>query len=155
MLKKSRLLVASLLLPGCLSNVVALEPKAQSVKLVHETDKPLRCEVKGKISGTSRSTDKKEAETGAENDFRNHAAELKANFAFAEAERSGPVGTSSQQDVFIGGKALLCETEAMEEAHDKADAAAREEKEKSEAEQAQKETDEKKAQVKDKKKGKK
>jgi len=155
MLRKSPLLVVSLLLPGCLSNVVALEPKAQSVTIVHETDKPLRCDVKGKISGTSRSTDKKEAETGAANDFRNHAAELKANFAFVEAERSGPVGTSSQQDVFIGGKALLCETEAMEEAHDKADAAAREQRQKTEDEQKQKDDDEKKAQAKDKKKAKK
>ncbi len=155
MLKKSRLLVVSLLLPGCFSNVVALEPKAESVKIVHETDKPLRCDVKGKISGTSRSSDKKEAETGAANDFRNHAAELKANFAFVEAQRSGPVGTSNQQDVFIGGKALLCQTEAMEEAHDKADAAAREQKEKTEAEQKAKDDEEKKAQAKDKKKAKK
>ncbi len=155
MLKNSRLLVVSVLLPGCLSNVVALEPKAEAVKIVHESDKPLRCDVKGKISGTSRSSDKKQAETGAQNDFRNHAAELKANFAFVEAQRSGPVGTSDQQDVFIGGKALLCETEAMEEAHDKADAAAREQKDKEEAEQKQKEDEEKKAQAKDKKKAKK
>jgi hypothetical protein len=155
MLKKSRLLIVSLVLPGCFSNVVALEPKAQSVTLVHESDKPLHCEVKGKISGTSRSANKQEAETGAANDFRNHAAELKANFAFIEAERSGPVGTSSQQDVFIGGKALLCETEAMEEAQDKADAAAREQKEKTDAEQEQKADDQKKAEAKDKKKSKK
>jgi hypothetical protein len=155
MLKKSTPLIVSLLLPGCFSNVVALEPKAQSVTLVHESDKPLRCEVKGKISGTSRSTNKAEAETGAANDFRNHAAELKANFAFVEAERSGPVGTSNQQDVFIGGKALLCETEAMEDAHDKADAAAQEQKEKADAEAEQKAADEKQAQAKAKKKGKK
>ncbi len=161
MLMKSRLLVVSLLLPGCFANVVALEPKAESVKIVHETDKPLRCAVKGKISGTSRSTDKKEAETGAANDFRNHAAELKANFAFVEAQRSGPVGTSNQQDVFIGGKALLCETEAMEEAQDKADAKAREQKEQkeqkeqAEAEQKAKEDEAKAAEAKDKKKAKK
>lgn len=155
MLKKSRLLFVSLVLPGCFPNVVALEPKAESVTLVHDSDKPLHCEVKGKISGTSRSSDKKEAETGAANDFRNHAAELKANFAFVEAERSGPVGTSNQQDVFIGGKALLCETEAMEDAHDKAEAAAHEQKEKADAEAEQKAADEKKAQAKDKKKGKK
>ena len=154
MLKKSTLLIATLL-PGCFSNVVALEPQAQSVTIVHETDKPLHCDVKGKISGTSRSADKKEAETGAANDFRNHAAELKANFAFVEAQRSGPVGTSGQQDVFIGGKALACETEATEEAHDKADAAAREAKEKTETEQEEKAAEEKKAQAKDKPKGKK
>jgi Domain of unknown function (DUF4156) len=154
MLMKSRLLVVSLLLPGCFSNVVALEPKAEAVKIVHESDKPLRCDVKGKISGTSRSSDKKAAETGAQNDFRNHAAELKANYAFAEAQRSGPVGTSDQQDVFIGGKALLCQTEAMEEAADKAAAAASEQKEKEADEQKQKEDEEKKA-AKEKKKAKK
>lgn len=127
MLKKA-LFVTSLVLSGCFANVVALEPKAESVKVVHDSDKPLHCDVLGKINGTSRSDDEKEARAGAENDFRNHAAELKANFALIEAERSGPVGTSSQHDVFIGGKALHCQTEEMEEAEEKA-AAEREQKE--------------------------
>jgi Domain of unknown function (DUF4156) len=153
MLKKA-LFVVSVVLPGCLANVVTLEPKAEGIKVVHDSDKPLRCDVLGKISGTSRSDDEKAARTGAENDFRNHAAELKANFAFIEAERSGPVGTSSQHDVFIGGKALRCQTEAMEEADDKAAASAHEQKEKEDAEREQKEADEKKA-AKDKKHGKK
>ena len=144
MLKKALCLV-SIVLPGCFNNVAVLEPKAESIKVVHESDKPLRCDVLGKISGTSRSDDQKEARTGAENDFRNHAAELKANFAFIEAERSGPVGTSSQHDVFIGGKALRCQTEEMEEQADKAKAAEREQKEKEEAEQKAKEEEEKKA----------
>ena len=80
MLKKA-LFVGLVVLPGCLDNVAVLEPKAESVKVVRETDKPLRCDVLGKISGTSRSDDEKAARKGAENDFRNHAAELKANFA--------------------------------------------------------------------------
>jgi hypothetical protein len=152
--KKHALLVVATLLPGCFSNVVALEPKAEKVKIVHETDRPLHCDVKGKITGSSRSADEKEGRTGAENDFRNHAAELKANFAFVDAERNGPVGTSSQKDYFLGGKALYCQTEEMEDADEKAAAAAREQKEKADAEREQKEADEKKA-AKDKKKPKK
>ena len=155
MLKKPALFVVSIVLPGCLANVVALEPKAESVKVVHESDKPLRCDVLGKINGQSRSDDEKEARQGAENDLRNHAAELKANFAFIEAERSGPVGTSSQHDVFIGGKALRCQTEETEEAADKAAAAARDQKEKEDTESEQKEAEEKKAQAANKKSGKK
>ena len=149
MLKTRALFVVLVALPGCFDNVVALEPKAQSIKVVRETDKPLRCDVLGKISGSSRSTKKDEARTGAENDFRNQAAKFKANFALIEAERSGPVGTSSQQDVFIGGKALRCQTEEMEEADEKAAAAAREQKEKEEAEQKAKD-DEAKAEAKKK-----
>jgi hypothetical protein len=154
MLKKRALFVVSIALPGCFANVVALEPKAQAVKVVHESDKPLHCDVLGKITGQSRSNDEKAARQGAENDFRNQAAELNANFAFIEAERSGPVGTSSQHDVFIGGKALRCQTEEMEEAADKAAAAEREQKEKVAAEREQKEAEEK-ARAKDKKSGKK
>jgi hypothetical protein len=126
--KNRALIVASLALSGCLPNVVALEPKASAVQVVHEADKPLHCDVLGKISGSSRSDDEKAARAGAENDFRNHAAELKANFAFVEAERSGPVGTSGQHDVFMGGKALRCQTEAMEDAAEKAAASEREER---------------------------
>lgn len=154
MLKKRALFVVSIVLPGCLANVVALEPKAESVKVVHERDKPLRCDGLGKITGQSRSSNEKEARQGAENDFRNHAAELKANFALIEAERSGPVGTSSQHDVFIGGKALRCQTEEMEEAEEKAAAAERDQKEREGAEREQKEAEEK-AEANDKKSGKK
>lgn len=138
------------LLTGCLSNVVALQPRAEGVKIVRETDKPLHCEVRGKISGTSRSSDQKEARAGAENDFRNQAAELKANFALIEAERGGPVGTGTQHDAFIGGKALFCRTEEMEEAEAKAEAAQREAREKEAAEREQREEEEKKAKGKQK-----
>ena len=81
MLEKRTLLVVAALLPACLSNVVALQPNAKEVKIVRETDKPLNCKVLGKISGTSRDDDGKAARSGAENDFRNHAADLDANFA--------------------------------------------------------------------------
>ncbi len=147
MLKKRALWVLSMVLPGCLPNVVALEPQAEGVQVVHESDKPLRCDVLGKITGESRSNDEKEAQKGAQNDLRNHALALNANFAFIETERSGPVGTSSQHDTFIAGKALHCQTEAMEDAQDKAEASAREQKEKDEADRQQKEADEKKAQA--------
>jgi hypothetical protein len=149
------LFAVAVLLPACLSNNVALEPKAQGVTIVHETDRPLHCKVLDKISGTSRSSDEPSARRGAENDFRNHAAELDANFALVEAERGGPVGTGSLRDYFLGGKALLCQTEAMEEASEKAEAAAREQKEKAETERQQKEADEKQEQAKAKKKAKK
>jgi len=117
------------LLCGCLSHVPALSPKAEHVPIVHETDRPLHCKVVGKISGMSRSSDEKEGRTGAENDFRNHAAEQKANFALVEAERSGQVGTGSQRDYYLGGKALLCQTEEMEEAQEKQEQAERDAKE--------------------------
>jgi len=155
MLQYRVLVATSFLVSGCFSDVVALSPTAQNVKIVHETDRPLHCDNKGKISGTSRSADEKEGRTGAENDFRNHAAELKGNFALVEAERNGPVGTSSQKDYFLGGKALFCQTEEMEDAQEKADAAAREQKEKEQAEAEQKAADEKKQQAEDKKKSKK
>jgi hypothetical protein len=145
MLNKRALFVVSALLPACLGSVVALSPEAASVTLVHESDRPLHCKFLGKINGTSRSSDEKEARLGAENDLRNHAADLKANFAFAEVERTSRVGTSTQQDAFAGGSALLCETEAMEDAKEKSDEKAREQKEKDEADEKQKEADEKKA----------
>jgi hypothetical protein len=130
---------------GCLSDVVALEPKAGGVKIVHETDKPLHCDVLGKISGRSRSSDEKEGRTGAENDFRNQAAGLKANFALIETERSAPVGTGSQREHNLQGKALACRTEEMEAEQEKAEAAAREAKEKAAAEEEAKAEEEKKA----------
>lgn len=137
---------------GCLSDVVALEPKAGGVKVVHETDKPLHCDVLGKINGRSRSSDENEGRTGAENDFRNHAADLKANFALVESERSAPVGTGSQREHNLQGKALGCRTDEMEAEQEKAEAAAREAKEKEAAEQDAKAAEEKAAKKKGKKK---
>ena len=148
--------VVTALLTGCLSNVVALTPEAKNVSIVHETDKPLRCDILGKISGTSRSTDGKEAQTGAENDFRNQAAQYDgANYALVETERNNRVGTSDQRDVFLGGKALKCMTEELEEAQAKEEAAAKEQKEKEEAEAKAKEEEAKKAEAEEKKKDKK
>src|SRR4051812_30945449 len=125
-MNRAPFVVLALFLSGCFSNTAALEPEAKSVTLVRESDRPLHCKVLGKITGTSRSSDEKLAKAGAENDFRNHAAELKANFAVVESENGGPVGTSAERDAFLGGKALLCQTEAMEDADEKAAATARE-----------------------------
>jgi hypothetical protein len=147
MMKSVLLLSLFALLPGCLSNVVALNPKAGGVKIVRETDKPLHCDVRGKISGMSRSSDDKEGRNGAENDFRNHAAELEGNFALIEAERSGKIGTGTQKDFYIGGKALFCQTEEMEAEEEKRHAAEVEAKEKAQAESEQAEADTKKAQA--------
>jgi hypothetical protein len=148
------LVIACLLLPGCFGTVATLQPNAKSVTVVHETDKPLHCEVLGKISGTSRSTDQKEARQGAENDFRNKAAALKGNFALIEAERGGQVGTGAEHDAYLGGRALFCQTEEMEEAKEKEEAAAREQREKDDAARAEKEAAEKQEKAKEKKKGK-
>lgn len=147
--------VVSVVLSGCLSNTVALAPEAKGVTLVREGDRPLHCKVLGKISGSSRSSDEKLAKQGAENDLRNHAAELKANYAVVESENGGPVGTSNERDAFLGGKALLCRTEAMDDADDKAAAAEQEQKEKAAAEREQKEQAEKDESASAKKKAKK
>jgi len=160
MTKKFALCLLTALLPGCLSNVVTLKPEAKSISIVHETDKPLRCDVLGKISGMSRSNDGKEAQTGAENDFRNQASEFEgANYAFVETERNNRVGTSDQRDAFLGGKALRCMTDEMEEAEAKKEAEAKQKQEKAEEEAKAKEEakkeEEKTAAAEEKKKGKK
>lgn len=142
---KRTLIIALALLPGCFGTVAKLQPNAKNVQVVHETDKPLHCEVLGKISGTSRSTDEKEARQGAENDFRNKAADLKGNFALIEAQRGGQVGTGAEHDSYLGGRALLCQTEEMEEAQEKEEAAAREQREKEAAEKSEQEAAEKAA----------
>jgi len=147
--------VVSVVLSGCLSNTVALAPEAKGVTLVRESDRPLHCKVLGKITGESRNSEEKLAKEGAENDLRNHAAELKANYALVESENGGRVGTSNERDAFLGGKALLCRTEAMDDADDKAAAAQQEQKEKEVAEREQKEQAEKEEQASAKKKGKK
>ena len=154
-MKSAPFLVLTLLLPGCLDGTVALSPQAKSVTLVRESDRPLHCKALGKITGSSKSTDEKLAKAGAENDFRNQAAELKANFAVVELENGGPVGTSGERKSFLGGEALLCKTEAMEDAEEKKAAEAQENKEKEEADREQQEADEKKAQADEKKKPKK
>ncbi len=142
-------------LPACLGGTVALAPEAKSVTLVREGDRPLHCKSLGKITGSSSNSDEKLAKTGAENDFRNHAAELKANFAVVESENGGPVGTSTERNSFLGGQALLCQTEAMQDAAEKADADAQEKKEKADSDREQQEQDEKKEQAAAKKKPKK
>jgi len=150
-MKSVPLLVFTLLIPGCFGGTVALSPEAKSVTLVRASDRPLHCKPLGKITGSSKSTDAKLAKAGAENDFRNQAAELKANFAVVELENGGPVGTSSERNSFLGGEALLCQTEAMEDAEEKAAAKAQEKKEQEDADREQQEADEKKAQTASKK----
>ena len=151
LMKRAPFLILALVLPGCLDSTVALSPEAKSVTLVHESDRPLHCKALGKITGTSKNTDGKLAKIGAENDFRNSAADLKANYAVVEAENGGPVGTSTERNSFLGGEALLCQTEAMEDADEKAAAEAQEKKEKEDADREQAAADEKKAQAEAKK----
>jgi hypothetical protein len=152
MWKKAFLFSVSMALPACLVNSVAkLNPEAKKVQIVHESDRPLSCKVLGKINGTSHAGDEKKARKGAENDFRNHAADLKANFALVEVERSGALGgTSSQREVFLGGKALFCRTEEMEEAEEKAQEEAQRKKEEEE-QKAQEEKERKEQEAKEKK----
>jgi len=102
---------------GCIfDSVVQLDPAAKHVTVVRETTRPVECKPLGKITGTSRSGEEKLARAGAENEFRNEAAKLKANYALVEVLRSKAVGTTSKREVFIGGRALYCRTLEMDEA---------------------------------------
>ena len=106
----------ALLSAGCVFNsVTKLDPKAANVELVRETDKPTDCKLLGKITGTSHADTEKEAKKGAENDLRNQTAKLKGNFALVESQRGGPVGTTSQREVVIQGRALFCKTLEMQQ----------------------------------------
>lgn len=133
MLNSRAFFIVSALLPACFSSSVSLTPEAAKVTLIRESDRPLHCKYLGRINGSSRDSNEKQARSEAENEFRNQAAKLKGNFALLEDERSGPVGTTSRREVFLGGKALSCQTEAMEEANEKAEAKASEQKEAEEA----------------------
>lgn len=121
-------------LQGCLFNSVAkLKPEAAKVQVVPETEKPSDCKFLGKIVGTSHADDEKTAKQGAENDLRNKAAALKANFAIVENTRGGRVGTTSQRDVVINGKAYDCKTLEMQQAEEEKHAQAIAEQEEREA----------------------
>jgi colicin import membrane protein len=153
MSKFGRRVVAGLLcaggLGGCVfGNVAELDPEAKNVKVVRESTKPLHCKTVGNISGTSRADEEKAARAGAENDFRNQAAKVNANFALIEVERDRRLGTSSSREVFLGGKALQCTTLEMEEAEEAARLKAEEEKlarEQKEKEEAERKAEEEKA----------
>jgi hypothetical protein len=137
MLKKVSLLGLSVVCVACIfDSVVKLDPEANKVEIVRDTTRPVDCDFKGKISGSSRADDAKKARKGAENDFRNHAAELKANFAMIEAEREGHVGTTSKMESFIGGKALYCRTLEMQQADEARREKAAQEKEEREIKEA-------------------
>jgi hypothetical protein len=141
MTKESTLFVVALALSGCVFNSVAkLESKAENVTIVHDTDKPVDCKPLGKITGTSHADDEKSARKGAENDFRNQAAALKGNFALVENTRGGPIGTTSQREVVINGRALHCNTLEMQQEDEKKREQAQKDKEEREIkEQAEKE----------------
>ncbi len=142
MVKASIASLSAIVLCGCMfSRVKDLDPEAAGVTVVRDTDKPGECKFLGKIRGTSRSTDEKEARQGAENDLRNQAAEKKANFATIDKVGKGRVGTTDQREVVINGKAYFCKTVDMQmkemEAHDKAiqEKEAKQAREQAEAEQ--------------------
>jgi hypothetical protein len=161
-----------------MNSITKLDPEASKVELVPETEKPNECKFLGKIHGSSHADDEKVAKKGAENEVRNKTAALKGNFAIVESTRGGRVGTTSQREVVINGKAYFCKTldaqmaeeekvqQAIQEKEDleakeKADreAKAEEAKEKAEEarlkrEQAEKEADEKDAAAKSKDKDK-
>ncbi len=104
------LLALSCALAGCVTeSIVAAKPGASKVTMVTEVDKPFRCKTLADIHGTSRSSDEAKAKAGAQNDFKNRAAAVRANYALVEAENSGNVGTSTIREVFIRGKALRCQ----------------------------------------------
>jgi hypothetical protein len=121
------------LFPGCVfDSVTKLEPEAEHITLVNEVDRPTNCKVLGKIQGSSRSSETKQARKGAENEFRNQALKLKANYALIENDRGGHVGTTTQQEVVLNGKALYCKTLEMETKEEEAKEKARVEKEEKE-----------------------
>lgn len=138
------------LISGCVfDSVTKLEPEAKNITLVNEVDRPTNCKVLGKIQGKSRSSEIKKARKGAENEFRNEALELKANYAMIENDRGGHVGTTSQQEVVLSGKALHCTTLEMEAKEEEAKEKARVEKEEKER-KAQEEKERKEQEAKDK-----
>ncbi len=104
---------------GCVqANLVEVNSQGAGVKVVKEDERPFGCRVVGDVRGKSRSVDVDKARRGAENDLKNQAAKLKANYVVLEIDRSGHVGTSQYSDAFLGGKALRCEDRDKEEKKD-------------------------------------
>jgi colicin import membrane protein len=141
MIKALPVALLALSLQGCLINSVSkLSPEASKVQLVPETEKPSECKFLGKIVGTSHAEDEKDAKQGAENDFRNKAAAKKGNFAVIENSRGGRMGTTSQREVVINGKAYYCKTLEMQQAEEeKAQAAIQAKEEREAKEEAERE----------------
>ncbi|SRR6266542_534083 len=105
---------------GCVQeNLIEVNPQAAAVKVVREDERPFGCRVVGDVHGKSRSVDVGKARQGAENDIKNQAAKLKANYIVLEIDRSGHVGTSQYSDAFLGGKALRCEDGDKEKKEEK------------------------------------
>src|SRR5512145_1877938 len=141
MTKALPLTLFALALQGCLINsVTKLNPEGSKVQLVPETEKPSECKFLGKINGTSHADEEKLAKQGAENELRNKAAALKGNFAVVENVRGGRVGTTSQREVVVNGKAYFCNTLEMQQAEEEKQERAMQEKDEREAkEQAERE----------------
>ncbi|MGE5783997.1 MAG: DUF4156 domain-containing protein [Myxococcales bacterium] len=134
MSKTSPIILLAFVSSACFFNsVTKLDAEAKHVHLVTDTDKPSECKFLGKITATSHADDEKLARQGAENELRNRAAELRGNFAVIEQARGGRIGTTSQREVVINGKAYHCRTLDMQVAEEEKAAQALAEKEEREA----------------------
>src|SRR4051812_19547899 len=110
MTKPLALCILAAALSGCVTeSLVEAQPGAAKVKLVKESEKPLRCKTLGDVHGISRSRVEQDARGGAENDIKNRASALKANYVLVDVDRVKAVGTSPYREIFLGGKALACE----------------------------------------------
>jgi hypothetical protein len=97
-------------LAACVTeNLVEAGPGTGKIKLVKESERPIRCQTIADVHGTSRSQSEAKARVGAENDIKNRAAALKANYVLVDVDRVKPIGTSPYREIFLGGKALACE----------------------------------------------
>jgi len=104
------LMIVAGVLSGCVTeDIVDPGPGAGKVTLVKESEMPLRCKTLGDVHGVSRAQSEAKARRGAENDIKNRAVALKANYVLVDIDRVKPVGTSPYREIFLGGKALACE----------------------------------------------
>jgi hypothetical protein len=110
MTRKLALLILAGALFGCVTeDIVEAKPGAAKIKVVRESDKPLKCTTLADVHGVSRSRSEEKARAGAENDIKNRASAFKANYVLVDVDRVKPIGTSPYREIFLGGKALACE----------------------------------------------
>ncbi len=95
---------------GCVtSSNVSLDTTAAKIKVVRESDKPLRCKNLADVHGVGRGSTETKARENAQNDIRNAAAKYKgANYVLVDADRGGAVGTTDTREAFLNGKAMNC-----------------------------------------------
>ena len=95
---------------GCVSSQdITLDSAASKIKVVRESDKPLRCKTLADVHGSGRAATDSKARDNAQNDLRNAAVKYKgANYVVIEADRGGAVGTTSTRESFLNGKVLAC-----------------------------------------------